>query len=643
MSDSDSDEDIKRAIALSLQERSPGTSGQREVIDLVSDSDEGDDDLDAPVTTKKSNPPATHAMPTAANRATPAKASNDGFSKNTGDLNFEISETVDTVQPPAGFLGLDRRAMEEERLKRQMQREGMKLPIINNKRHASVSPPRPRNEMHASAGSNHGVGAQSAAQPHDVKRQKIAQFPSGVLSRNQEQLLSVSGVQYPDGVVKKTWVKGVPRLGDDIKIEEVLQKDDLKLAVLSGFQVEPEWIESKLDPKTKVVWVLQAKTDAEKDNIRSMAPSNYRFCFPSMEGNVNCMHSKLQLLAYSTHLRVVIPSANLTSYDWGETGVMENICFLIDLPRLPTGQTATELTFFAKELLYFSGAMGLDPKTLDSLKNFDFSRTSKMAFVHSIAGSHSGAEAWKRTGYCGLGTAIQKLGLATDETIEVDFLAASIGNLNETFLKSLYLAAQGDDGLVEYGWRTGKSARNKGMCETERKVSETLNDRFRIYFPTEETVTKSHGGIECGGTICLQAKWYDSESFPRHLMRNCKSLRLGVLMHSKMMFVRGHTDKDDSKIAWAYVGSANLSESAWGRLVKDRTTKEPKLTLRNWECGVVIQVPVTIKANLEQQLGRGTGLKGSLDIDVFAGHIPVPMQVPGGEYGSRRPWFNLDH
>ena len=58
-------------------------------------------------------------------------------------------------------------------------------------------------------------------------------------------------------------MKGVPRLGDDIKIEEVLQKDDLKLAVLSAFQVEPEWVESKLDPKTKVIWVLQAKTAAE--------------------------------------------------------------------------------------------------------------------------------------------------------------------------------------------------------------------------------------------------------------------------------------------------------------------------------------------------------------------------------------------
>ncbi len=95
------------------------------------------------------------------------------------------------------------------------------------------------------------------------------------------------------------------------------------------------------------------------------------------------MHSKLQLLAHPTHLRIVIPSANLTSYDWGETGIMENVCFLIDLPRLPTGQKAI-LTEFASELIYFTGAMGLDKAIIDSLLNFDFSHTSHLALVHSM-------------------------------------------------------------------------------------------------------------------------------------------------------------------------------------------------------------------------------------------------------------------
>ena len=38
-----------------------------------------------------------------------------------------------------------------------------------------------------------------------------------------------------------------------------------------------------------------------------------------------CMHSKLQLLKYEDYLRIVVPSANLVDFDWGETGDMENV------------------------------------------------------------------------------------------------------------------------------------------------------------------------------------------------------------------------------------------------------------------------------------------------------------------------------
>ncbi len=55
--------------------------------------------------------------------------------------------------------------------------------------------------------------------------------------------------------------------------------------------------------------------------------TNLRLCFPPMEGQVNCMHSKLMLLFHKNYLRIVVPTANLIPYDWGEAGgVMENVC-----------------------------------------------------------------------------------------------------------------------------------------------------------------------------------------------------------------------------------------------------------------------------------------------------------------------------
>ena len=86
-------------------------------------------------------------------------------------------------------------------------------------------------------------------------------------------------------------------------------------------------------------------------------------------------------------------------------------------------------------------------------------------------------------------------------------------------------------------------------------------------------------------------------------------------------------ESEPSLRSWAYIGSANCSESAWGKLFKDRATKSPKLNCRNWECGVLFPLPLAAK--MEKQEG----------LACFEGSVPVPMQYPGEAYGSRKPWF----
>ncbi|KAF4628738.1 hypothetical protein G7Y89_g9417 [Cudoniella acicularis] len=552
------------------------------------------------------------------------------------------------VQKPStihGLLGLNRKEMEDARLAR-LQRHRQQAERLNEiprdevdrKRRASTSPPVPSSregkqskaKLSHTASVNNNTENSGEALPH---RTLSHTTPINNSAKNSGEVLpqwtqqTNSKLQYPDGVVKKTWAYGFPRTGDDIKIEEVLQKADLELAVLSAFQIDHDWIQSKLDPKTKVMWVVQAKDEAAKNAIRHNADENYKFCFPSMEGQIYCMHSKLQLLSYPTHLRIVVPSANLVPYDWGETGVMENICFLIDLPRRPEGQLTDPIdyTFFEAELTYFLKAMGLKQSIIDSLRKFDFSRTAPYAFVHSIGGAHSGSD-FKRTGYCGLGTAVQKLGLQTEQDLSIDAISGSIGKIDIDFMKAMYLALQGDNGLTEYECRTTLPRTRP----ERRKLPEDIKRLFRIYFPLKETVAKSKGGIEAGGTVCMKSHWFDGDAFPRELFRDCESRRTGLLMHSKMIFVRPYQALRDGAVAWAYVGSANFSEAAWGRLVKDQKTKKPKLNCRNWECGVI--VPITANESSGNQ-------ESPASMDVFGSRVPVPMTVPGKEYEGRRPWF----
>lgn len=116
------------------------------------------------------------------------------------------------------------------------------------------------------------------------------------------------------------------------------------------------------------------------------------------------MHSKLQLLKYEDYLRIVVPSANLVSFDWGETGDMENvslnlpvlfkarklltghsqILFIIDLPALDEPDVTRALTPFGEELLYFLKAKQLDDGLIKSLKKYDWTETKRYGFVHSM-------------------------------------------------------------------------------------------------------------------------------------------------------------------------------------------------------------------------------------------------------------------
>ncbi|KAI0480804.1 phospholipase D/nuclease [Xylariaceae sp. FL0804] len=594
--DGDEDAALRYAIALSLQEPGNGSpisaSAASKPIDIISDDD--GDDLDQgpsyPPTPKK----LAHGRPFATNGASasevPRRPSKPSASRDS-------ATSAPSEEAPTGLaaLGLDRKSMEAERLAR-----------LAAKRKAPSS-------------------ASEDTGEHRRQRIKVDAAPE---SKSQDS----SRLPYPKGVVKKTWAKGYSRR-DDITIDEVLQKDQLELAVLSSFQWDEDFMASKIDlRRTKVVCIAFASSEAQKEEMRNnVSGSQIKFCFPPMMP-FGTMHSKLQLLKYPTYLRVVIPTGNLVPYDWGETGVMENMLFLIDLPRItdPAEWTSNSNTLFHDELCYYLKAQGLDDALLSSLSKYDFSETDRYRFVHTIGQTRVGND-WQRTGYCGLGRAVKSLHLDTPNVTEVDYVAASLGSINTDLIDCLFNAAKGDDGLKEYNKRNARGRKKSAPAETE----ELGRDHFRVYFPSHETVTASRGGKGAAGTICAQKKWWESASFPRELFRDCKSVRKGLLMHSKIMFVR-HLGVG-SGTAWAYLGSANLSESAWGRLVKDKATGQPKLNCRNWECGVLIPAPA--KGHVED----GTQV---LDLSVFEGTVPVPMEVPAEAYGaegSKKPWLFLEN
>ncbi|KAL1895747.1 hypothetical protein Cpir12675_003138 [Ceratocystis pirilliformis] len=391
---------------------------------------------------------------------------------------------------------------------------------------------------------------------------------------------------FPRGSVKKTWLRGSLLNDDAISIQEVMQKDDLIMAVVSSFQWDEDFLRQNIDVfHTKLYLVVFADSDEQKQSYEESKPSaNIRYIYPAIYRR-GVMHSKLMILKFALYLRIVVPTANFVSYDWGYTGAMENHVFLIDLPLRETSSEEVSPGPFQQSLSRFLELSGFPSALVASLDKYDFTEANRYRFVYSAAGSHRGADR-DLTGLCGLANAVKSLGLATSNTVELDVVSSSVGKLTMEFLAKIYTSCR-------------------------------------------ETVLGSLRGRGGAGTICLNSKWFNEASFPRQIFRECISVRPRSLMHSKILFVRNKTESGTK--AWAYVGSGNLSQSAWGRLNMPKTA-EPSMSCDNWECGVVVPI--------DEEAGQGYG-DDTAPLSIFNRQVPVPFKVEKAvayEGSQLKPW-----
>lgn len=146
------------------------------------------------------------------------------------------------------MAALDRKKMEQERLARLTKTQGKRKAEEALVDTSSKSAQRPK------VADDAGV-----AQPS--LRQQAPSLNSNVQAAQQDP--GAARLQYPKGIVLKTWVRDVPR-GNDIKIEEVFRKDELELAILSSFQWDEDWLVSKLNlSSTRVLLIAFANNDAQ--------------------------------------------------------------------------------------------------------------------------------------------------------------------------------------------------------------------------------------------------------------------------------------------------------------------------------------------------------------------------------------------
>ena len=532
--DEEEDEDLELALAMSLQDRRE-PQGQN-----VPFTKHDDDD----------NVPAQHEM---------EHDSEDEELKNAIALSLQhpqhtpsFNAGVESNAAPSTattLLSLDRKAMEAERLARlKRKRDDLDTPTPFNAHTRTVSPPPLRRTVQSTTSAN--APAPARVETKAASMSTPATLPSANATPSTSSTPQPPQL-YPNGKVFKTHADGYPSTNTMSFPDLIAPASTLRFAVLSSYIWDFDWLLPHFATSTtQFNFIMHAKYPSERRSLEAdfAGIPNVRLTFPNMDGIVNCMHSKLMLLLYEGdeqngsgwsggRCRVVIPTANLMAFDWGVGGVMENMLWVCDLPKLTKGDEV-EAESFKSGLVRFLKAQGVEEKVLRRLDGYNFGGTRDVGFVGSAGGMH-GAEAWRENGHCALGAEIERMGLGSrDEEVEVDFVTSSVGSLNDEFMRCMYLAAKGDDGLTELTLRTAKKFPAKRLLGENKLVQKESGqgwrEHMRLYFPSHETVVDSNGGPDSAGTVCFQKRWWEGTKFPRANMRDCVSTRDGLLMHNKV-------------------------------------------------------------------------------------------------------------
>ncbi|PCH43297.1 phospholipase D/nuclease [Wolfiporia cocos MD-104 SS10] len=391
------------------------------------------------------------------------------------------------------------------------------------------------------------------------------------------------------------------------RLTEILApKDDIEFAIVSAYVFNFPWLYDFFSRTTPVIVVAQDSQG--QATLKAILPEWVKTT-PFLRNGMGCMHMKFMLLFYrSGRLRIVVSTANMIPYDWRD---IENSAWVQDVPKRRSPiRHDPKADDFAAALVRVLRSINVGPaldnqlkndhpnlplKSLEEIRtNWDFSKV-KARLIASIAGKHEGWPSVVSTGHTALMKAIRDMDGKADKGKEIDLecQGSSIGTYSTQWMNEFYCSARGESAQT---WLDTPKTRRAKLPYPPVK----------ILFPTKQYVQESKLGEPGGGTMFCRRNQWEAAKFPRELFHQSRSKRGGVLMHSKMILGlyrrRSGTDthsysesedEDDNEktqganklLGWLYVGSHNFTPSAWGTL--SGSAFNPTLNIMNYELGVL--------------------------------------------------------
>lgn len=326
-------------------------------------------------------------------------------------------------------------------------------------------------------------------------------------------------------------------------------------------------------------------------------------------------HPKILLLVYPDFLRIVITSCNMMDTD---TVLGDNHWYIHDVAKLLSREKC-EPSAFEADLLAHLQALGTPDVFVDSIRGmYDYS-TVKVHLVTSVPGTYAGDKAEKH-GLLRLRRVVRDLDLSlpdkeSEGELRLEVCTASIGNLSAKWLDGFNDCALGVETI--------------GVASEDCAVP-----NLKLFYPTVADVKKAHPEAQDAASNigCHTRPWNKAPDGIKKIFHHYESKDTGWLFHQKLILAYNPRDATAPPY-YVYLGSANLSASAWGALEQDKNKKANEATcnmklvkVANLECGVVVPGHL-----VEGLLERGT--KSWLD-----GIVPYVQSTTRYNLQGDRPW-----
>jgi hypothetical protein len=402
----------------------------------------------------------------------------------------------------------------------------------------------------------------------------------------------LSGYEYRENFIEFRQLLFPNLLLNENFSENLSEQWSLESAIFSTFSYDPEFIEPLIEKyKIKTIIIKHSESSRPFESLTQYLT----FTHPKIDFMLKWgkFHSKLIILKFKDFLRVIIPTANLTNGDWYYWG---QLIWFQDFPLIKKDEKfpnkiMNKMNDFGEYLdMVLTSTMPKNYKNEAwftnlnlNLLNYDFSNTV-VDLIASSSGRFSGQEKTLfgvgRLQQLSKGYSNQRPSLKTSNN-RLIVQCSSVGRaLKEKFVNDLC------EGFLS------RNARN--MLQPSK---------LDIIFPTVEYVDSFEDGRRLSGCLFLQKDTFLVHRYKFKIMDLIDDYQhRKTIFHSKFFLstpenTEIHFDDRLSNNTIFYVGSHNISPSAWGNLEKNNS----QVSMANFELGVIFN-PVKLRYEEKQKL-----------------------------------------